>query len=85
MPGFEYILSDEAQGLTPCQAEVLFRQNEIWAGSAAVYVVGDENQLLYGWRGVWPETFQDMALFALQPLEMTLYTASGWHHEKGWL
>ena len=66
-PGNDYILVDEAQDLTPCQADVLFHQHK---SHVALYVVGDEHQLLYGWRGVKRESFVDGPFLRSCPLRL---------------
>eukprot|EP00397_Hematodinium_sp_SG-2012_P007867 GEMP01007918.1.p1 GENE.GEMP01007918.1~~GEMP01007918.1.p1 ORF type:complete len:846 (+),score=213.80 GEMP01007918.1:132-2669(+) len=45
--GFDVILIDEAQDLTPCQASAFWGRR----GGAIVYLLGDYRQRLYGWRG----------------------------------
>lgn len=56
---FDHVLVDEAQDLTPLQ----WRLVEALAGpdAAALFVVGDPDQSIYGWRGAAPDTLSDLA------------------------
>lgn len=45
---FDYIILDEAQDLTPCQSSAFCKNQP----DAVCYLIGDEHQRIYGWRGV---------------------------------
>jgi len=47
---YSVIIVDEAQDLTPCQASILW--GACAKGTSAVYIVGDDRQRLYRFRGV---------------------------------
>ena len=46
--GYDFIIIDEAQDFTPCQASAFFNQCR---NGAIVYMVGDARQRMYRWRG----------------------------------
>lgn len=52
---YDYILIDEFQDTSLLQYEVLRR---LVGDDAGLYVVGDQDQSIYGWRGAGPEVFR---------------------------
>ena len=56
--GYDVILVDEAQDMTPAQAAVLFNQSD---KGAVVYLVGDARQRMYRWRGA-RDSFERVAV-----------------------
>ncbi|KAK3248008.1 hypothetical protein CYMTET_42511 [Cymbomonas tetramitiformis] len=48
--GYDAVLLDEAQDLTPCQFEAL-GGSEGARGESVIYLIGDRRQRIYGWRG----------------------------------
>ena len=49
---YRYVLVDEVQDLDLKQVEML---NHITAGGASIFVVGDDDQCIYEWRGAMPD------------------------------
>lgn len=62
---YELIIVDEAQDMTPCQADLLW--GTAATKNAAIYLVGDENQRLYRFRGA-RDSFETTAVTEAFPL-----------------
>lgn len=62
---YEVVIVDEAQDMTPCQADFLW--GSAITKNAAVYLVGDENQRLYRFRGA-RDSFETTAVRNAFPL-----------------
>lgn len=53
-PAFPYLLVDEFQDISPLQ----YRLIQAWSrGGREVFIIGDPNQAIYGFRGADPESF----------------------------
>lgn len=49
---YRFIVIDESQDMTPCQAELFWGQERLDKENApAVFIVGDTHQRIYGFRG----------------------------------
>ncbi|KAJ6256250.1 hypothetical protein Dda_9085 [Drechslerella dactyloides] len=52
---YNVVMFDEAQDANPCMANIILRQRE----AAAIIIIGDPYQMIYGFRGARNECFDD--------------------------
>ncbi|EWC46373.1 hypothetical protein DRE_04316 [Drechslerella stenobrocha 248] len=55
---YDIVMFDEAQDANPCMANIILRQRE----AAAIIIIGDPYQMIYGFRGARNECFDDTRL-----------------------
>jgi len=66
---YDALLVDEAQDLTHCQADVLWGRR-VMAANARIYLVGDEHQRVFGFRGA-SDSFEQTVVHQEFPLQGT--------------
>lgn len=57
--GLEHVLVDEVQDMNKIQAEIV---NDLTGDDTSLFVVGDDDQCIYEWRGAEPSFLRDLAL-----------------------